>query len=77
MKIIEGNGMQYILDYQRSWDNVHDREYHNHRRADREWIWANKHEYLQKFSSDCNSIDIHANLNQQNTGFGGGIFGSI
>lgn len=36
-----------------------------------------KHEYLQKFSSDCNSIDIHANLNQQNTGFGGGMFGGI
>lgn len=36
-----------------------------------------KHDYLQKFSSDCNSIDIHANLNQQNTGFGGGMFGGI
>lgn len=36
-----------------------------------------KHEYLQKFSSDCNSIDIHANLNQQNTSFGGGMFGGI
>lgn len=36
-----------------------------------------KHEYLQKFSSDCNSIDIHANLNQQSTGFGGGMFGGI
>lgn len=36
-----------------------------------------KHEYLQKFSSDCNSIDIHSNLNQQNTTFGGGMFGGI
>ena len=36
-----------------------------------------KHDYLQKFSSDCNSIDIHANLNQQSTSFGGGIFGGI
>ena len=36
-----------------------------------------KHDYLQKFSSDCNSIDIHANLNQQSTGFGGGMFGGI
>lgn len=36
-----------------------------------------KHDYLQKFSSDCNSIDIHANLNQQNTSFGGGMFGGI
>ncbi len=36
-----------------------------------------KHDYLQKFSSDCNSIDIHANLYQQSTGFGGGIFGGI
>ena len=36
-----------------------------------------KHDYLQKFSSDCISIDIHANLNQQNTGFGGGMFGGI
>lgn len=36
-----------------------------------------KHDYLQKFSSDCNLIDIHANLNQQNTSFGGGMFGGI
>ena len=36
-----------------------------------------KHDYLQKFSSDCKSIDIHANLNQQSTGFGGGMFGGI
>ena len=36
-----------------------------------------KHDYLQKFSSDCNSIDIHSNLNQQNTTFGGGMFGGI
>lgn len=36
-----------------------------------------KHDYLQKFSSDCNLIDIHANLNQQSTSFGGGIFGGI
>lgn len=36
-----------------------------------------KNDYLQKFSSDCNSIDIHANLNQRGTGFGGGMFGGI
>jgi hypothetical protein len=36
-----------------------------------------KHDYLQKFSSDCNSIDIHSNLNQQSTTFGGGMFGGI
>lgn len=36
-----------------------------------------KHEYLQRFSSDCNSIDIHSSLNQQSTTFGGGMFGGI
>ena len=36
-----------------------------------------KHEYLRNFSSDCNSIDIHANLNQQSTTFGSGMFGGI
>lgn len=39
--------------------------------------YGSKHAYLDKFSSDCNTIDIHANLNQQSKAFGGGMFGGI
>ena len=36
-----------------------------------------KHEYLNKFSSDCSHIDIDSNLNDTGTGFGGSMFGGI
>lgn len=36
-----------------------------------------KHEYLNKFSSDCNSIDIHSSLNGTGNSFGTGMFGDI
>lgn len=36
-----------------------------------------KHAYLDRFSSDCHIIDIHAYLNQQSNAFGGGMFGGI
>lgn len=39
--------------------------------------YGRKHPYLEKFSSDCYVIDIHANLNQQTNAFGGGMFGGI
>ena len=36
-----------------------------------------KHEYLNKFSSDCSLIDIHSSLNDTGARIGGGMFGGI
>lgn len=38
---------------------------------------GSKHEYLNRFSSDCSPIDIHSSLNDTGTRIGGGMFGGI